>query len=175
VGRQAATGAEAGSDTWLTPPALLEALGPFDLDPCCPPVMPWRTATAMWSHVASVVDNTTKCDGLLAAWPRRCRVFVNPPYSRPLAWVEKMAAHGDGVLLVPGTSPETRWGQQVLATADLLLYLTPRLKFWSAAGVEAPGAWQPNLLAAYGKRYVSALRRLPSLGFNGVLLVRDGG
>lgn len=36
---------DTGEKTWLTPPHIIEALGPFDLDPCCPPTMPWRTAT----------------------------------------------------------------------------------------------------------------------------------
>ena len=43
----------AKSMTWLTPPAWIEALGPFDMDPCCPPVMPWPTATMSARIVAS--------------------------------------------------------------------------------------------------------------------------
>jgi hypothetical protein len=38
-----------GTDRWLSPPELVAALGPFDLDPCCEPWMPWRTATRMLS------------------------------------------------------------------------------------------------------------------------------
>lgn len=33
-----------GHDEWLTPPEILLALGPFDLDPCAPIVRPWETA-----------------------------------------------------------------------------------------------------------------------------------
>jgi len=32
------------TDVWLTPPAIIEALGEFDLDPCCPNNLPWATA-----------------------------------------------------------------------------------------------------------------------------------
>lgn len=40
---------DTGEKSWLTPPEIINALGPFDLDPCCPPppTMPWRTATQM--------------------------------------------------------------------------------------------------------------------------------
>lgn len=72
------------SDVWLTPPQLLAALGPFDVDPCCPRRMPWRTATTMltaeWgdpnpAHVTHHVDDG--CD--LSYWAGL--VWVNPPYS----------------------------------------------------------------------------------------------
>lgn len=42
-----------GTDRWLTPPEIVEALGPFDLDPCAEAVMPWKTA-----------DVSYWCDGL---------------------------------------------------------------------------------------------------------------
>jgi hypothetical protein len=31
-------------DVWLTPPEIIEALGPFDLDPCAAINQPWPTA-----------------------------------------------------------------------------------------------------------------------------------
>ncbi|MCD8140502.1 MAG: hypothetical protein LUE17_12120 [Planctomycetaceae bacterium] len=44
--------AKGKTDTWLTPPWILSALGPFDLDPCCPATMPWVTATTMYQEPA---------------------------------------------------------------------------------------------------------------------------
>ena len=35
------------TNTWLTPLSLIQSLGEFDLDPCCPPVIPWSTAKQM--------------------------------------------------------------------------------------------------------------------------------
>lgn len=32
------------NDEWLTPPFIIKALGPFDLDPCSPVNRPWDTA-----------------------------------------------------------------------------------------------------------------------------------
>ena len=62
------------SDTWLTPPEILRALGVFDLDPCCPPDMPWPTAAAMISPPR---------DGLSEAW--HGRVWLNPPFGTQAA------------------------------------------------------------------------------------------
>ena len=33
-----------GKEEWLTPPDLVQLLGPFDLDPCAPVRRPWDTA-----------------------------------------------------------------------------------------------------------------------------------
>ena len=62
------------SDAWLTPPEILRALGGFDLDPCCPPDMPWRTAAAMISPPR---------DGLAEPWAGR--VWLNPPFGTQAA------------------------------------------------------------------------------------------
>ena len=84
-----------GTDRWLSPPELVEALGPFDLDPCCEPWMPWRTAKRMLS-LAPGLDSIVPghgdfkprfqaseiTNGLTADW--RGRVFMNHPYSNGL-------------------------------------------------------------------------------------------
>lgn len=44
---------------WLTPPEIIQALGPFDLDPCAPIVRPWDTAQTYYT----IDDN-----GLLKEW-----------------------------------------------------------------------------------------------------------
>jgi hypothetical protein len=63
---------DTGEKTWLTPPHIIDALGPFDLDPCCPPQMPWRTAARMICR---------PFDGLAVDWTGQ-RVWLNPPYGR---------------------------------------------------------------------------------------------
>lgn len=79
------------SDEYYTPLHIIEALGHFDLDPATPPNPMWRTADVMY---------TKNDDGLRKEWFGR--VFLNPPYSRPLVsqFMEKMAAHGNGIALV---------------------------------------------------------------------------
>ena len=64
--------ADSGEKTWLTPPEIIKALGPFDTDPCCPDGgMPWPTARRMI---------TKSEDGLRQPWVER--VWLNPPYGR---------------------------------------------------------------------------------------------
>lgn len=78
---------DTGEKTWLTPPHIIEALGPFDLDPCCPPNMPWRTAAQMVSRPD---------DGLAVDWTGK-RVWLNPPYGREaIPFLRKMAANRTG-------------------------------------------------------------------------------
>ena len=71
------------TDTWLTPPEILEALGSFDLDPCAAPdPRPWPTAA--W-HIARPAD------GLAATWAGR--VWLNPPYGPATGrWLGRLAA-----------------------------------------------------------------------------------
>lgn len=73
---------DTGEKTWLTPPHIIQALGPFDLDPCCPPTMPWQTATQMVCRPD---------DGLAVDWTGK-RVWCNPPYGREaVPFLRKMA------------------------------------------------------------------------------------
>ena len=64
---------DTGQKTWITPRWIIEALGPFDLDPCCPDEgMPWPTARKMVRKSE---------DGLSVDWAED-RVWLNPPYGR---------------------------------------------------------------------------------------------
>lgn len=77
--------AKALRDEWLTPPWLLRALGPFDLDPCAPVNRPWPIARRHYTRI----DN-----GLSRDWAGR--VWCNPPYGRATGdWLARCAAHGD--------------------------------------------------------------------------------
>lgn len=83
---------DTGEKKWLTPPEIIRALGLFDLDPCCPPNMPWRTAKQMvhWPD-----------DGLKVEWTGK-RVWLNPPYGREsVPFLRKMAENKTGGYRVP--------------------------------------------------------------------------
>lgn len=150
------------TDTWLTPPDLLEALGPFDMDPCCPPFMPWRTARRMIHRPH---------DGLALPW--RGRVWCNPPYSKMMPWVDKMRDHGNGILLAPAKSTDSRWGQTILSTADAVLFFKGRLLFHFVNGERSSGKWMANLLAAWGGANARALKKLSkSEQFSGTYMVK---
>lgn len=131
------------SDDWLTPPRILEALGKFDLDPCCPQKMPWRTATKMIHQPA---------DGLAADW--QGRVWLNPPYGPEAAkWLTKLADHGHGTALIFARTETDCWFEQVWYRATAVLFLRGRLHFHNVKGERAPfNSGAPSALVAYGNK-----------------------
>lgn len=169
---------ENANDEWLTPKHIIDALGSFDLDPCCPFVMPWRTARVMLTNqMKGRVPQGLKervrpkfGDGLLEDW--KGRVWLNEPFSDPLPWIEKMVDHGNGIILAPAKSTDTRWCQLLLNTADSVLFLDDRISFCYPNGVQSKGKWSPYLFAAYGRANVRSLEKLDSDTFPGVHMSR---
>ncbi len=128
-------------DDWLTPPEIIKALGPFDLDPCCPADMPWRTAKHMVSRPA---------DGLSIDW--HGRVWLNPPYGDSAAkWCEKLAKHGCGTLLIFARTETNWWHDHIWPHACGIRFLRQRIHFYTLEGKRAPfNAGAPSALVAYG-------------------------
>jgi hypothetical protein len=141
--------ANALSETWLTPPEIIQALGPFDLDPCAAPEpRPWPTAAR---HIARPDD------GLHAPWEGR--VWLNPPYSQDaVRWLRRMAAHGHGTALVFARTETSWFWETVWQQASALLFLTGRVYFCRPSGARArTNAGAPSVLAAYGEQDASRL------------------
>lgn len=146
----------AGStDEWLTPPSLIEALGPFDLDPCSPgDRRPWDTAAKHYS----IED-----DGLRQEWSGR--VWLNPPYSDAGRWLARLAEHGDGTALIFARTETAMFFEQVWEKATALLFLRGRLSFHHVGGKRArANAGAPSVLVAYGGRDAYALSQKPVPG-----------
>lgn len=137
----------AGTTTWLTPPHIIEALGPFDLDPCAAPG--WTTAAR---HI------TLPEDGLAVAWSGA--VWLNPPYgSEVWSWLARLADHGDGVALIFARTETAGFVREVWGKADAVLFLHGRLHFHYPDGERAPAnSGAPSCLVAYGARAVDRLR-----------------
>jgi hypothetical protein len=147
------------SDTWLTPPDILAALGPFDLDPCAAPEpRPWPTAAR---HI------TLPEDGLAAPWEGRC--WLNPPYSRQaVAWLRRMAAHGCGTALTFARTETSWFTETIWQAASAVLFIEGRLYFHRADGTRAgANAGAPSVLAAYG---AADAERLRDSGIPGVFI-----
>lgn len=129
------------SNDYLTPRALVRALGPFDTDPCCPQWkdgrlrMPWRTARRMI---------TPSQDGLQAEW--RGRVWMNPPYRGVRPWAHKFALHGNGIALINGRAPETAASQTMMKVCSALYILNHRLMFCWPTGKPTEAMWFPSIL-----------------------------
>lgn len=148
------------SNDYLTDPALIKLLGPFDTDPSCPVTMPWPTAKTMHHFGAS--------DGLAAAWTGR--VFMNPPYRGVVKWADKFAAHANGIALLNGRSTETRATQTILRAAAALWLPEGRLTFFKTNGEPWPQKWFPSLLIAMTAFDVERMQAA-SAHFGGVVLV----
>lgn len=151
--------ARAMTTTWLTPPEILEAVGPFDLDPCAAPSpRPWATAAR---HIELPED------GLAAEWTGR--VWLNPPYSMEAwMWLSKLADHGDGIALVFARTETAGFVRTVWKRATAVLFLHGRLYFHKADGTRAAAnSGAPSVLVAYGD---AAAERLRTSGLDGTFL-----
>lgn len=137
------------TETWLTPPEILAALGAFDLDPCCPPAMPWPTAKRML---------TVQDDGLKQAWEGR--VWCNPPWGNKAApWMQRMKAHGNGIALLPARTETKAFFAHVWGGADAVLFVRGRPCFHRPDGTKAKAnCGCPIALVAYGSANVEVLR-----------------
>lgn len=139
---------------WLTPPNIINALGPFDLDPRSPVKRPWPTAE---HHL------TKEDDGLLLPWFGM--VWLNPPYGNAsLPWMRKMLQHGNGIALTFARTDTTVFHECVFGRAAGLLWLKGRLNFYSTNGKRAGNAGSPSVLIAYG---TWALKRLEKCNLEG--------
>lgn len=133
--------ARASTDEWLTPPFILEALGPFDLDPCAPIKRPWPMAAAHFT----IEDN-----GLPRDWWGR--VWLNPPYGAQTGrWLARLAAHGRGTSLIFARTETKFFFTNVWEKASAVLFLYQRLHFHLVDGRAAPhNSGAPSVLVAYG-------------------------
>ena len=141
------------NDEWLTPPEIIKALGEFDLDPCSPhpDKRPWRTAQKHFHQ---------EMNGLNQQWVGR--VWCNPPYGREaFRWLEKLAAHGNGIALVFARTETIGFHEQVWSKADAIFFFKGRISFYKVDG-KNPNALDrsnaPSCLVAYGENNVASLK-----------------
>lgn len=138
------------SDTYLTPPAWIKKLGPFDLDPCCPPDMPWPTAAKMLTKAE---------DGLATPWYGR--VWLNPPFGQQAAlWLRQMAQHNFGTALIPARTETAMFYESVWGKASAVCFTKGRPHFYLADGTRLPfDSGAPIALIAYGEYDAEVLRK----------------
>lgn len=138
------------TDVWLTPPEIIAAVGPFDLDPCSPLDRPWDTATRHY---------TIEDDGMAQPWAGL--VWCNPPFGPEAGtWLDRCAEHRQAVALVPART-ETRWFVRAIwGQADAVLFLHGRPHFHRPDGTRAAAnSGAPICLVAYGALAVERLER----------------
>ena len=138
-----------GNDSWITPKPIIEALGPFDLDPCQCDCQPWKCAAFSY---------TKREDGLSQDWTGR--VWLNPPYSEVWQWMERLAAHGHGTALIFARTETAGFVREVWGKASAVLFLHGRLHFHHPDGTRAKGnSGGPSVLVAYGQRDAEKLQQ----------------
>lgn len=150
-----AGGARNSTDEWLTPPALVAALGHFDLDPCSPgDRRPWDTAAKHYS----IED-----DGLRQEWSGR--VWLNPPYSDMRRWLVRLAEHNHGTALIFARTETALWFDHIWPKASGVLFLRGRLSFHYVNGKRAKAnSGAPSALIAYGAQDAATLAAIPVPG-----------
>ncbi len=141
------------SQNWITPKHIIDALGPFDLDPCASDPRPWDCATYNW--IIGGLDD-----------PWGGRVWLNPPFDRYEVgkWVRKLADYGDGIALLHART-EAEWFVPVWEKASAILFLADRLHFHYPDGRRAEAnSGAPVCLCAFG---MECERRLVRSGLKG--------
>ena len=134
---------DAQKEEWLTPKFILDALAPFDLDPCAPVNRPWPMAAKHFT----IEDN-----GLIRSW--KGFVWCNPPYGRETKkWFRRLREHGNGIALTFARTETKMFFENVWNGADAILFLKGRLNFCDTTGT----AGAPSVLMAYGFEAVERL------------------
>lgn len=129
------TDEETDSDEYYTPPyiaaAAIKVLGAIDLDPA---------SSDLAQTVIQARHYYTKADdGLTKEW--HGRLWLNPPYSRPAPFVEKLlgeynAGRTNAAILLVNNGTETKWGQSLLRTGFPVCFIGAhegrgsRISFW---------------------------------------------
>ena len=152
------------TDDWYTPPPIFAALGlRFALDPCSPGPDHWVPADRIY---------TKANNGLVQPW--QGLVFMNPPFGSRrghVPWLKKFFAHGNGIALVPDRT-SAPWWQRFASQAELLLFVSPKIKFLDASGQPGTSPAQGTSLLAVGAQGCAALHRAAANGL-GVLMIPE--
>jgi hypothetical protein len=128
-------------DEWLTPPEIIDQLGPFDLDPCSPINRPWNTAKKHY---------TVEENGLLMPWDGF--VWCNPPYGKQTScWLDKMSMHDNGIVLIFARTETKMFFKYIWPLAESLFFIEGRIYFFHLDGTVAKiNSGAPSVLVAYG-------------------------
>lgn len=149
------------TDEWYTPPYIFEALGcSFDVDVASPgmEITPWIPATEF-----RTTENPS------AVW--RGFVWMNPPFGGRnglMPWLEKFFNHGNGIALTPDRT-SAPWWQLFAPSADLILFVAPKIKFIGSNGKPGKSPAQGTCLMGVGQQSLAPLYRAANKGI-GILM-----
>jgi hypothetical protein len=133
------------TDERYTPKWIFDTLNlEFDLDPCSP-VGGIKDAPIKYYY-------TAEDDGLSKEWFGN--VWVNPPFSNPRQFMEKLVEHGNGIGLV--RISQSQWAKDLWNLCDGVILNDKRLKFDRPDG-SSVGIPAVTFMFAFGKANAEAL------------------
>jgi hypothetical protein len=139
---------ELTSDDYYTPKWIFDALGiVFDIDVASPPNGPPFTPCRQYF--------TQLDDGLTQNWFGS--VFINPPFSQPMPWVNKWLEHKNGILLAP--MAKSKWFNTLWNSEAAIIALPSTLKFHDPKGGNG-SIFIACVLAGLGQTNIEALRNI---------------
>lgn len=129
--------ADLARDGWCTPEWLTALLPHVDLDPCS------NARSTVRAHRALAIERGE--DGLAAPWSGL--VFVNPPYSDVLPWVERAEqSPGAHCGFLVNVDPSTAWWRRLQEVCPLALFFHKRIQFVPPQGVKPSTNSKPQAL-----------------------------
>ncbi len=142
------------SDEWYTPAYVFDALGvQFDLDVASPE-----------GGSNCPCQNFYFEDGEKKNWSGF--VWMNPPYghqSTKRIWLDRFFDHGNGIALMPDRT-SAPWWQEYAPRSDLVLFMTPKIKFEKPDGSLGESPSNGTCLFGVGAKACEALVRASHLG-----------
>lgn len=138
-----------GSMEWYTPKYIIDALGPFDMDPCSPVVRPFDTAK---------IHYTTADNGLMQEWSGL--VWCNPPYGKEMKhWVQKCADHGNAIVLIFARTETPVFKNIIFRRASAICFVDHRIRFIAQNCGRSSNAGAPSVLVSFGEEAKQRLMR----------------
>ena len=138
------------SDDWFTPEYVFDAMGvEFDAD----------VAAAPWGRGYLHCGIKLNESGLTWNWHPNWFVWMNPPFGKRngiLPWLEKFAAHGNGVALMPDRT-SAPWFQWISKRVDRILFVSPKIKFERPDGTIGVSPGSGTALMSIGTKGGAAL------------------
>lgn len=136
-------------DYWATPPAVFRNIEKkldlkFDLDAC---------ATEYNRKCADYISEEQNT--LITPWGSGRNVYMNPPYSKPLPFVEKAIdeayLHNNNVVVLLNADTSTKWFTKIKEYASEIWFITEgRIAFLDyRTGKNAKGNNRPQLFAVF--------------------------
>lgn len=89
------------------------------------------------------------------------RVWLNPPYSRPLIerFVEKMVENNNGIALLFNRCDSKMFQDLIFPNATAIMFLRGRIKFYRPDGTQGDSPGCGSVLIAFGEENAVALEK----------------